>query len=111
MAKNYSTIRQAFTLKDVEAALAMGKESTNELILKLIDHVKHLEGIEYEAIESGWIIKSITAVRTKYHLITHTKLKTDILWHDGSADTDTYTVDVTAKIMLRLFSVLENTHQ
>lgn len=104
------TIREAFTLKQIEEAVALGQDQTKGMVMDLIGHIQHLPGVEVDKLNDGWIIKSITAVRTKYHLIQKGKIKTDVLWHDGSADTETNVHELDAKRILRLFSVLEIVH-
>lgn len=106
-----NTIRNSFPLTQVEAALMLGETATTGIIADLAGSVSQLKGVTVERITAGWIVKSETAVRTIYTLITNDKIKRDILWHDGSADTDTYVIDVTAKTLLRMFSVIENTHK
>ena len=109
---NIETIREAFPKFQLEEAIALGIQQTTGAIADLVGHIHQLSGVEVERITSGWIIKSDTAVRTKYFFINTTanKITIDTLWHDGSADIETASKPLTATNLLRLFSNVENIH-
>ena len=109
---NIETIREAFPKFQLEEAIALGVQQTTDAIANLVERIHLLSGVEVEQIASGWIIKSGTAVRTKYFFIniTANKITIDTLWHDGSADIETAVKPLTATNLLRLFSNIENIH-
>jgi len=103
-------IKNSFLAEQIDSAIALGEQQTKGMLLDLAGHLSHLEGVEFEPIESGAIFKSTTAVRTRYIMVINKKIVVDTLWHDGSCDTESTTFDLDGKRILRLLSAMELVH-